>query len=445
MLRFHSHGARRLAPTFLTLLAALSLGASLALAAGTPQFDSEASPNAIDSAEKDSNHIPVHLLLPVDEQRAQSLCRLLPLRLLSSNSNFTYSKVNTTQDDQTPGLFSQFYPAGSNPSLELLASTYPIGFIPNGIDIAPILTGVGPDVDITKDFGYGRSGTNDYAKRIANNGPLGGLPAFCRFGARVVTSKFTEVVTEVWLPIADETVYPSDGVHHQYLQTYPAVKESDSLAPLNDTDYPTASTPIVIKVADDSSGKFLRSDWKSSYGKDAIYNQSDLTTRFTYEKGPPWVLANNANATYPPAAPAPAPPTQRRMVKKRCEDPPKEPEKPAEHKHKHHHKQQQQGPPAPKHHHKHKHHHHHHHHHHQQQQGQNGNNQNHHGSHAGQVRTVSTQQVLTGEEVYGNGDSIGWNGRLLFIANGGQRGFVPLADLKSQSEWSGHHARPGEI
>ena len=41
------------------------------------------------------------------------------------------------------------------------------------------------------------------------------------------------------------------------------------------------------------------------------------------------------------------------------------------------------------------------------------------------------QGTLTGGEVYGNGNSTAWNGRILFIANGGQRGFVPFPDLKS--------------
>lgn len=48
--------------------------------------------------------------------------------------------------------------------------------------------------DITKDFGYGQC-----RGRAAKNGPLGGLPAFCRFGAFISTSPLTNVLAEVWL------------------------------------------------------------------------------------------------------------------------------------------------------------------------------------------------------------------------------------------------------
>lgn len=44
----------------------------------------------------------------------------------------------------------QYYPEGSNPSLELLSQTYPPGIIPANLDVAAILESVGPDIDITQ-------------------------------------------------------------------------------------------------------------------------------------------------------------------------------------------------------------------------------------------------------------------------------------------------------
>lgn len=92
-------------------------------------------------------------------------------------------------------VFSQYYPQGSNPSLELLSSTYPAGTIPTDVDVGAILASVGPDVDLTQEGGYGYQ-TN---KRIVHNGPSGGLPAFCRFGAFTQTSALTRVLSEVWM------------------------------------------------------------------------------------------------------------------------------------------------------------------------------------------------------------------------------------------------------
>lgn len=90
--------------------------------------------------------------------------------------------------------FSQYFAEGSMPSLELLTALYPQGTIPNRTNIRAILSGVGPDIDIKSDAGYAKTGG-----RAGKNGPLGGMPAFCRFGAFIKTSDLTNVLMEVWL------------------------------------------------------------------------------------------------------------------------------------------------------------------------------------------------------------------------------------------------------
>lgn len=90
--------------------------------------------------------------------------------------------------------FSQYFPEGTNPSIELLAQMYPPGTIPKGTKLANIFDLLGPDADIVSDSGYGKS-----QGRAARNGPVGGLPAFCRFGAFVITSPVTVVLSEVWM------------------------------------------------------------------------------------------------------------------------------------------------------------------------------------------------------------------------------------------------------
>ncbi|MCO5589653.1 hypothetical protein L7F22_043621 [Adiantum nelumboides] len=116
--------------------------------------------------------------------------------------------------------FSMYYPEGSMPSLETLTNSYPRGIIPKGTPINSILHDVGPDVDLKSQMGYGR--LND---RASNNGPTGGLPAFCRFGAKISTSSMTSILSEVWLP----------------LESDPSI----SLAP-PPKDYPTATAPYTI-------------------------------------------------------------------------------------------------------------------------------------------------------------------------------------------------------
>ena len=83
--------------------------------------------------------------------------------------------------------------------------------------------------------------------REAQHGPLGGLPAFCRLGGSIATSKSTSVLFEVWLPLISDP--------------------SIDLAYTNSTDYPTDSTPI------------------------------ELATDGSYLKGPPDLIASNPGSS----------------------------------------------------------------------------------------------------------------------------------------------------
>lgn len=208
------------------------------------------------------------------------------------------------------GTFAQYYPEGSNPSLELLAQTYPPETLPDRPTLKSLLAGVGPDFDLSVDnYGFNRGKT-------AKNGPLGGLPAFCRYGAFIKTSNLSQVLTEVWLPLASNVSLP--------------------LAAINTTDYPTTSTPIEL----DAAGSYI--------------------------KGPPYLL--QANQTEAAAEP-PVQPSARAFMNEENER--------SEHGH----------PPTEEH-----------------------------------------KSYLTGEQVLGK--KKGWNGRLLWMGNGGTRGAVPTTDLK---------------
>lgn len=207
-------------------------------------------------------------------------------------SNFKSSKYDLEL------AFAQYYPEGSNPSLELLAQTYPPGTLPSRPSLKSLLAGVGPDFDLSAD-NYGKN-----RGRAASNGPLGGLPAFCRYGAFIKTSNLTRVLTEVWLPVASDA--------------------SLSLAAINGTDYPTASTPIEL----DESGNYV--------------------------KGPPYLLTQNTSARVPENCSSAASAMRK-----------------------------------------------------------------HSGPH-------KSRAYLTGEQVLGSSD--GWNGRLLWMGNGGQRGALPMTE-----------------
>ncbi|CAO1625040.1 unnamed protein product [Parajaminaea phylloscopi] len=222
--------------------------------------------------------------------------------------NFNSSKYSLDS------VFAQYYPEGSNPSLELLAQTYPPDTLPVKPSLKSLLSGVGPDFDLSVD-GYGKN-----TGRAASNGPLGGLPAFCRYGAYIRTSELTRVLTEIWMPLGSD--------------------ESLPLAAVNGTDYPTASTPI--ELAQDGS----------------------------YVKGPPYLLKANEPPPPPPAAASPPASTL-------------EPEPMTARSH-------------------------------EAKAGAKGHHQD--------------RAYLTGDEVLGKGD--GWNGRLLWMGNGGLRGAPPTTDLK---------------
>ncbi|KAE8257319.1 hypothetical protein A4X13_0g2433 [Tilletia indica] len=289
---------------------------------------------------------------------AQQRCALLATTFASQSSQ----PINNT--------FSEYYPEGSNPSLELLVARYPNGTLPAKFlsDLSKTLSDVGPDIDITADGGYGKAGG-----RTGSHGPLGSLPAFCRFGGNLPTSNLTAVLFEVWLPLASDPSIP--------------------LAPLNSTDYPTDSTPI------------------------------ELAADGTIIKGPPYLLQMQADGTLPPAqgpastnstgspnitttttAAATTTATVSASTSAQFTITPSSASSsdsatvtpPSRHRDMH---SQHDGPHL------------------------------HRGLHP--PGSSTKRKVLSGDEVFGTRKSSdGWNGRLLYIGNGGQRGFVPLTDLK---------------
>ncbi|CAD6900775.1 unnamed protein product [Tilletia controversa] len=275
---------------------------------------------------------------------AQKRCAWLAANFASKSSQ----PINNT--------FTEYYPEGSNPSLELLVAQYPEKTLPSDFlkNLQQTLASVGPDIDIKADGGYGKAGG-----RTGSYGPLGSLPAFCRFGGNLPTSALTAVLFEVWLPLASD----------------PSIQ----LAALNSSDYPTDSTPIVL-------------------GADG-----------TIIKGPPYLLQMQANGTLPADGSSPSTKKELPLSTLTTTDPASAPHPslpagaldgttptsgtpPSRRLHKHHKK-------AKVHHKK-------------------------HGDH-------HSAEVISGDDVFGTTkDFDGWNGRLLFIGNGGQRGFVPLTDLK---------------
>lgn len=173
--------------------------------------------------------------------QAESVCEAL-----SDSINYP-PEINVVK------AFSQYFPEGSMPSLETLTNAYPRGFIPKGAPIRSILHDVGPDVDLKSQMGYGRLNN-----RASTNGPDGGLPAFCRFGAKIQTSSTTSIVSEVWLPLESDPSIP--------------------LAP-PPKDFPTGTSPYTISqngtfvlgngeqpnAASSSSGSLAYSQNSNSY------------------------------------------------------------------------------------------------------------------------------------------------------------------------------------
>ncbi|PWN24362.1 UAA-domain-containing protein [Jaminaea rosea] len=241
-------------------------------------------------------------------------------RCLSLSRTFNTSSIHYTLNN----TFTQYYPTGSNPSLELLAQSLPPGVLPSSPSLKALLEGVGPDFDLSLD---------DYGKNTgpeAKNGPLGGLPAFCRFGAYIKTSNLTQVFAEVWMPLA------ANG--------------SIDLAAVNATDYPTSNTPIEL----DEKGGFIKGPpYLVNNGSAAPPSSSAPPTNASPSAGAP------ASSSAPPADAASSP----------SSSPPLTP------------------------------------------------------------RSSSHPTHLTGTQLLGSGD--GWNGRLLYIGNGGLRGAVPFTDLKA--------------
>lgn len=123
--------------------------------------------------------------------KAETLCK----QLSQSFQAPAGLKINNT--------FSQYFPEGSTLTLEDLTKLYPNGTIPDSVPLDKVLDGVGFDLNIKSQAGYGR-----FDSRISLNGPVGGLPAFCRFGVQIATSPLTSVLTEVWLPVASDPSLP---------------------------------------------------------------------------------------------------------------------------------------------------------------------------------------------------------------------------------------------
>lgn len=108
-------------------------------------------------------------LLPVNATAGEAICSHLP-DLLQNHSSL---KFNSTP-------VSWFYQDGNHDSFQAFAHSYPPEWLAEIPTLGPLVIGAGPDVNLRKDFEYGMQGTNQRAKDIANHGPLGGSPAFCR-------------------------------------------------------------------------------------------------------------------------------------------------------------------------------------------------------------------------------------------------------------------------
>lgn len=143
------------------------------------------------------------------------------------------------------------------------------------------------------------------------------------------------------------------------------------VAAVNWSDYPTKSTPYEIDTARASS--FLRPGWQTKYGNDTVYDQSDKATRFSYIKSP-----SGDDLTWS-LSPGP-------------------------------HVGQDEGGRA--------------------MMLDMANGQSERRRSVPRSATSSSSTALSGSDVFGNGHSTAWNGRILFISNGGQRGWVPWADMK---------------
>ncbi|CAD6911094.1 unnamed protein product, partial [Tilletia laevis] len=321
----------------------MRLSLSLLLAAAALTYSSAASPPN-----------PVPPVAPTTPSQSTGIERAGP----EAQKQCAWLAANFASKSSQPinNTFTEYYPEGSNPSLELLVARYPEGTLPSNFlpDLQQTLSSSGPDIDISADGGYGKAGG-----RTGSHGPLGSLPAFCRFGGNLPTSALTAVFFEVWLPLASDPSIP--------------------LAALNSSDYPTDSTPIVLGT----DGTIVK-------GPPSLLHQQSGGTLSAAQSSTPATIGTasapllSVHAAAPDnLKPVPRTPISRRLLK--------------------HYKRHKV--------HNHKHHKHH--------------------KHHKQHRDHHSAEGISGDDVFGTApDFDGWNGRLLFIGNGGQRGFVPLTDLK---------------
>ncbi|PWZ01459.1 tannase-domain-containing protein [Testicularia cyperi] len=96
-------------------------------------------------------------------------------------------------------LYSEYYPAGSNPSASDLFDPIPDAAFTGSDDReGAIGSAEGWNADeVIADMQYGEQASSPYSLR-------GGLPAFCRFGGQVQTSASgSRALFEVWLPLPD--------------------------------------------------------------------------------------------------------------------------------------------------------------------------------------------------------------------------------------------------
>lgn len=224
--------------------------------------------------------------------------------------------------------FSQYWAPGSNPSMKLLSDVYPSEALPKRPNMNSLLLAVAPDYDVTGDFGYGASGGP-----LSSQGPMGGLPAFCRFGSFIKTSEHTEVLAEVWLPLAYDP--------------------SASAASVNASDFPTNTTPFRL----DPQGSIIKQPvWAANAASKKKGGSSDSVTDVG-DSSPRERRSNDVGGRHQP------------------------------HGSGRHHTHDQHG----------------------------------HGT-----------GPVDGHELLGlnNNGSDGWNGRLLYVGNGGFRGYAPLGGIK---------------
>jgi len=96
-------------------------------------------------------------------------------------------------------VISLIYTEGANPSTTVLFDSIPEQILQPAANIPGAIKSVGEwrKTDVMADYGYGQEDSVQTVK--------GGLPAFCRFGASITTSKMSNVWFEVWMPLPSNT------------------------------------------------------------------------------------------------------------------------------------------------------------------------------------------------------------------------------------------------